>query len=188
LKVNRSRCRRHSTDMSTGSGPLFGLGSPLGLDGHRDRQVVFLDGGPISFASIGVSRSAPLGPRRLRVMAVAMSSPSSVLGGVPARRYGPRDARRGNAARRSPLKASAPPTPAATPRRSWARRSRGAATASYGRRSSAAPWATTRTALDRIDEIVPPGSDVGTLDQAYLPPAFKRSDLRRRPVEERAAV
>jgi aryl-alcohol dehydrogenase-like predicted oxidoreductase len=26
--------------------------------------------------------------------------------------------------------------------------------------------------LDRIDEIVPPGTDVGTLDQAYLPPAL----------------
>jgi aryl-alcohol dehydrogenase-like predicted oxidoreductase len=42
--------------------------------------------------------------------------------------------------------------------------------------------------LDRVDEIVPPGTDVGTLDQAYLPPALQRSDLRRRPVEERAAV
>ena len=27
--------------------------------------------------------------------------------------------------------------------------------------------------LDRIDEIVPPGTDVGTLDQAYLPPALQ---------------
>ena len=42
--------------------------------------------------------------------------------------------------------------------------------------------------LDRVDEIVPPGTDVGTLDQAYVPPALQRSDLRRRPVEERAAV
>jgi aryl-alcohol dehydrogenase-like predicted oxidoreductase len=43
--------------------------------------------------------------------------------------------------------------------------------------------------LDRIDEIVPPGTDIGTLvGQAYLPPALQRSDLRRRPVEERAAV
>ena len=42
--------------------------------------------------------------------------------------------------------------------------------------------------LDRIDEIVPPGTDVGTLDQAYLPPAPQRSDLRRRPVAERAAA
>ena len=34
--------------------------------------------------------------------------------------------------------------------------------------------------LDRIDEIVPPGTDVGTLDMAYLPPALLRPDLRRR--------
>ena len=27
--------------------------------------------------------------------------------------------------------------------------------------------------LDRIDEIVPPGTDVGTLDQAYVPPALQ---------------
>src|ERR1700744_1978806 len=38
--------------------------------------------------------------------------------------------------------------------------------------------------LDRIDEIVPPGTDVGTLDMAYLPPALRRPDLRRRPAGE----
>ena len=43
--------------------------------------------------------------------------------------------------------------------------------------------------LDRIDEIVPPGTDVGTPDQsAYLPPALQRSNLLRRPVNERAAA
>jgi aryl-alcohol dehydrogenase-like predicted oxidoreductase len=43
--------------------------------------------------------------------------------------------------------------------------------------------------LDRIDEIVPPGTDVGMPDQsAYLPPALQRSNLRRRPVNERAAA
>ena len=41
--------------------------------------------------------------------------------------------------------------------------------------------------LDRIDEIVPPGTDVGTLDQAYRPPALLRPSLRRRPVEQRQA-
>ena len=41
--------------------------------------------------------------------------------------------------------------------------------------------------LDRIDEIVPPGTDVGTLDQAYVPPALQNPSLRRRPVSERAA-
>ncbi|HTU84042.1 MAG TPA: aldo/keto reductase [Solirubrobacteraceae bacterium] len=42
--------------------------------------------------------------------------------------------------------------------------------------------------LDRIDEIVPPGSDVGTLDQAYRPPAIQRAGLRRRSTEERAGA
>jgi aryl-alcohol dehydrogenase-like predicted oxidoreductase len=42
--------------------------------------------------------------------------------------------------------------------------------------------------LDQIDEIVPPGTDVGTLDQAYLPPALQNPSLRRRPVNERAAT
>jgi aryl-alcohol dehydrogenase-like predicted oxidoreductase len=42
--------------------------------------------------------------------------------------------------------------------------------------------------LDRIDEIVPPGTDVGTLDQAYQPPAVLDPSLRRRPAGERAAV
>jgi aryl-alcohol dehydrogenase-like predicted oxidoreductase len=42
--------------------------------------------------------------------------------------------------------------------------------------------------LDRIDEIVPPGTDVGTLDQAYVPPALRSSSPRRRPVGERAVA
>jgi aryl-alcohol dehydrogenase-like predicted oxidoreductase len=42
--------------------------------------------------------------------------------------------------------------------------------------------------LDRLDEIVPPGTNVGTLDMAYRPPAIQRPDLRRRPVSERAAA
>ena len=42
--------------------------------------------------------------------------------------------------------------------------------------------------LDRIDEIVPPGTDVGTLDQAYRPPALENLSLRRRPLTERAAA
>jgi aryl-alcohol dehydrogenase-like predicted oxidoreductase len=42
--------------------------------------------------------------------------------------------------------------------------------------------------LDRIDEIVPPGTDVGTLDQAYLPPALLNPGLRRRPAGERTAA
>ncbi len=41
--------------------------------------------------------------------------------------------------------------------------------------------------LDRIDEIVPPGTDVGTLDQAYVPPEIERTELRRRPLSERSA-
>src|SRR3954470_19635815 len=42
--------------------------------------------------------------------------------------------------------------------------------------------------LDRIDEIVPPGTDVGTLDQAYVPRAIGLPDLRRRHAEHRAAA
>jgi aryl-alcohol dehydrogenase-like predicted oxidoreductase len=39
--------------------------------------------------------------------------------------------------------------------------------------------------LDQIDEIVPPGTDVGSLDQAYLPPALLDPGLRRRPADGR---
>jgi aryl-alcohol dehydrogenase-like predicted oxidoreductase len=41
--------------------------------------------------------------------------------------------------------------------------------------------------LDRIDAIVPPGTDIGRLDMAYDPPAIQRPRLRRRPADERAA-
>ena len=42
--------------------------------------------------------------------------------------------------------------------------------------------------LDRIDEIVPPGADVGPIDAAYNPPAITQAPLRRRPAAERAAA
>jgi aryl-alcohol dehydrogenase-like predicted oxidoreductase len=42
--------------------------------------------------------------------------------------------------------------------------------------------------LDRIDEIVPPGTDVGILDQAYQPPALANPGLRRRLPAELAAA
>jgi hypothetical protein len=42
--------------------------------------------------------------------------------------------------------------------------------------------------LDRIDEIVPPGTDIGTLDQAYVPPSIQKTELRRRPISERSAA
>lgn len=41
--------------------------------------------------------------------------------------------------------------------------------------------------LDRIDQIVPPGTDVGRLDQQYDPPAVLDPALRRRVVADRAA-
>jgi aryl-alcohol dehydrogenase-like predicted oxidoreductase len=41
--------------------------------------------------------------------------------------------------------------------------------------------------LDRIDEIVAPGTDVGPLDQEYQPPALLDPALRRRPVSDRSA-
>jgi diketogulonate reductase-like aldo/keto reductase len=42
--------------------------------------------------------------------------------------------------------------------------------------------------LDRIDKIVPPGTDIGQLDMAYDPPAVVHPRLRRRPLDERAAA
>ena len=42
--------------------------------------------------------------------------------------------------------------------------------------------------LDRIDEIVPPGADVGSLEAAYSPPAVTQVELRRRPAAERAVA
>ena len=42
--------------------------------------------------------------------------------------------------------------------------------------------------LDWIDQIVPPGTDVGALDQAYLPPALQDPSLLRRPASERSAA
>ncbi|MGI5161079.1 aldo/keto reductase [Microbispora sp. CA-102843] len=42
--------------------------------------------------------------------------------------------------------------------------------------------------LDRIDEIVPPGADIGPLDVSYDPPPVTRAALRRRPTGERAAA
>ncbi len=42
--------------------------------------------------------------------------------------------------------------------------------------------------LERIDEIVPPGTDVTALDQDYRPPALLDPHLRRRPATERAAA
>ncbi|HEY4017163.1 MAG TPA: aldo/keto reductase [Pseudonocardiaceae bacterium] len=43
--------------------------------------------------------------------------------------------------------------------------------------------------LDRIDEIVPPGTDIGAPDHsAHVPQALQRTNLRRRPLGERAAA
>ncbi|MFD7117427.1 aldo/keto reductase [Streptomyces sp. NPDC059922] len=42
--------------------------------------------------------------------------------------------------------------------------------------------------LDKIDAIVPPGTDIGPLDVSYVPPSLTRPDLRRRPSHERAAA
>ncbi|GAB3576354.1 aldo/keto reductase [Amycolatopsis endophytica] len=42
--------------------------------------------------------------------------------------------------------------------------------------------------LDRIDDIVAPGTDLGPLDVAYVPPALEDPALRRRPVEDRRAA
>lgn len=42
--------------------------------------------------------------------------------------------------------------------------------------------------LDEIDDIVPPGTDAGPLDQDHTPPAIQKAALRRRPLAERAAA
>jgi aryl-alcohol dehydrogenase (NADP+) len=42
--------------------------------------------------------------------------------------------------------------------------------------------------LDRIDQIVPPGTDVGLNEAAYNPPAILKAELRRWPTAERAAA
>jgi aryl-alcohol dehydrogenase-like predicted oxidoreductase len=42
--------------------------------------------------------------------------------------------------------------------------------------------------LDRIDRIVPPGTDVGLNEAAYNPPAILKTNLRRRPTAERVAA
>ena len=42
--------------------------------------------------------------------------------------------------------------------------------------------------LDRIDEIVAPGTGVGRMDQKYNTPAIESAPLRRRPVQDRSAA
>jgi aryl-alcohol dehydrogenase-like predicted oxidoreductase len=42
--------------------------------------------------------------------------------------------------------------------------------------------------LNRIDEIAPPGTDIGVNEATYNPPAIVKADLRRRPTAERAAT
>jgi hypothetical protein len=43
--------------------------------------------------------------------------------------------------------------------------------------------------LDQIDQIVPPGTEIGMPDAAnYVPPALTQTTLRRRPIVERAAA
>jgi aryl-alcohol dehydrogenase-like predicted oxidoreductase len=42
--------------------------------------------------------------------------------------------------------------------------------------------------LDRIDQIAPPGTDIGLNEANYNPPAMLQADLRRRPTAERAAA
>jgi hypothetical protein len=42
--------------------------------------------------------------------------------------------------------------------------------------------------LDRIDEVVAPGTDAGPMGAIYEPPAITQADLRRRLLAERAAA
>ncbi|WP_026422050.1 aldo/keto reductase [Actinokineospora inagensis] len=41
--------------------------------------------------------------------------------------------------------------------------------------------------LDRVDAIVPPGTDIGVLDTAHTPPSITDPALRRRPIAHRSA-
>ncbi|MBV9934732.1 MAG: aldo/keto reductase, partial [Actinobacteria bacterium] len=41
--------------------------------------------------------------------------------------------------------------------------------------------------LDRIDELVPPGTNVNASDTGYVPPSLQQAWRRRRPMETRAA-
>ncbi len=41
--------------------------------------------------------------------------------------------------------------------------------------------------LNKIDEVVPPGTDVGQDEAKYNPPSITRAELRRRPLPERSA-
>ncbi|MEJ0051557.1 MAG: aldo/keto reductase [Methylovirgula sp.] len=42
--------------------------------------------------------------------------------------------------------------------------------------------------LDQIDQVVPPGVDIGVNEANYEPPAVKEASLRRRPIAERKAT
>lgn len=42
--------------------------------------------------------------------------------------------------------------------------------------------------LDKIDEIVAPGTDIGTLDQAFVPASIAQIELRRRPAAGRSVA
>lgn len=42
--------------------------------------------------------------------------------------------------------------------------------------------------LDRIDEIVPPGTDVGVSEVNYVPQSLSRTSLRRRIADARSAA
>jgi hypothetical protein len=42
--------------------------------------------------------------------------------------------------------------------------------------------------LDRIDEIVPPGTEIVPLDMSHTPPALPQASLQRRPPDERVAA
>jgi aryl-alcohol dehydrogenase-like predicted oxidoreductase len=53
---------------------------------------------------------------------------------------------------------------------------------------AAADFELTDDLLDRIDEIVPPGTGVGRMDQEYNTPSIVDAALRRRPARERSAA
>ncbi|WP_143022739.1 hypothetical protein [Lentzea jiangxiensis] len=55
-------------------------------------------------------------------------------------------------------------------------------------RAERPPFCLADEVLDRIDEVLPPGTDLGAVDVAPVPDALTRPGPRRRPVEDRAAM
>ena len=130
-------------------------------------------------------RALPQGPADARFAAREGHAQADVGRAQPRRRRAAHPARRGS-------------RPVADPhgdglRHGPSRRHLGDSRSAHDGRSSttclpAPRCASTTTILDRIDEIVPPGTNVGLNQADYVPPAIAVAGLRRRPLSDRAAA